>query len=107
MPRILPETDEFRLTRRSDQDTPQTRPIDMTTMTTNNGAPMKAGQREWIGLAVLALGALLYVMDLTVLHLAVQHRQRRPPPEQCAAALDHRHLRILRGWLPDHDGHAR
>lgn len=43
----------------------------MTTMTTNNGAPMKAGQREWIGLAVLALGALLYVMDLTVLHLAV------------------------------------
>ncbi len=41
------------------------------TTTTNNGAPMKAGRREWIGLAVLALGALLYVMDLTVLHLAV------------------------------------
>jgi MFS transporter, DHA2 family, multidrug resistance protein len=31
----------------------------------------KAGQREWIGLAVLALAALVYVMDLTVLHLAV------------------------------------
>src|SRR5512132_4366466 len=31
----------------------------------------RAGRREWIGLAVLALGALLYVMDLTVLHLAV------------------------------------
>jgi DHA2 family multidrug resistance protein-like MFS transporter len=31
----------------------------------------KAGTREWIGLAVLALGCLLYVMDLTVLHLAV------------------------------------
>ena len=43
----------------------------MTTTMTNNGAPMKAGRREWIGLAVLALGALLYVMDLTVLHLAV------------------------------------
>ncbi len=43
----------------------------MTTTTTNNGAPMRAGRREWIGLAVLALGALLYVMDLTVLHLAV------------------------------------
>jgi len=30
-----------------------------------------AGPREWIGLAVLALGCLLYVMDLTVLHLAI------------------------------------
>ena len=34
-------------------------------------APRKAGRREWIGLAVLALACLLYVMDLTVLHLAV------------------------------------
>jgi MFS transporter, DHA2 family, multidrug resistance protein len=33
--------------------------------------PPKAGRREWIGLAVLALACLLYVMDLTVLHLAV------------------------------------
>jgi DHA2 family multidrug resistance protein-like MFS transporter len=31
----------------------------------------KAGPREWIGLGVLALAALVYVMDLTVLHLAV------------------------------------
>jgi MFS transporter, DHA2 family, multidrug resistance protein len=31
----------------------------------------RAGRREWIGLAVLALACLLYVMDLTVLHLAV------------------------------------
>ena len=38
------------------------------TMTT---APQKATRREWIGLAVLALACLLYVMDLTVLHLAV------------------------------------
>ncbi len=30
-----------------------------------------AGRREWLGLAVLALACLLYVMDLTVLHLAV------------------------------------
>ncbi len=30
-----------------------------------------AGRREWIGLAVLALACLLYVMDLTVLHLAI------------------------------------
>jgi MFS transporter, DHA2 family, multidrug resistance protein len=33
--------------------------------------PPTAGRREWIGLAVLALACLLYVMDLTVLHLAV------------------------------------
>lgn len=31
----------------------------------------KAGPREWLGLAVLTLACLLYVMDLTVLHLAV------------------------------------
>ncbi|MGH3683039.1 MAG: MFS transporter, partial [Natronosporangium sp.] len=34
-------------------------------------APPKAGRREWVGLGVLALACLLYVMDLTVLHLAV------------------------------------
>ncbi|MFN3401897.1 MAG: hypothetical protein ACK4Z4_16275, partial [Ferrovibrio sp.] len=32
---------------------------------------VKAGRREWIGLAVLALPCLLYSMDLTVLNLAV------------------------------------
>src|SRR6266480_2490130 len=35
------------------------------------GATPKAGRREWIGLAVIALPCLLYSMDLTVLHLAV------------------------------------
>jgi DHA2 family multidrug resistance protein-like MFS transporter len=34
-------------------------------------APRRAGRREWLGLGVLALACLLYVMDLTVLHLAV------------------------------------
>jgi MFS transporter, DHA2 family, multidrug resistance protein len=34
-------------------------------------SPPRAGRREWIGLAVLALACLLYAMDLTVLHLAV------------------------------------
>jgi DHA2 family multidrug resistance protein-like MFS transporter len=38
--------------------------------TTVEAAP-RAGRREWIGLAVLALPCLLYSMDLTVLHLAV------------------------------------
>jgi DHA2 family multidrug resistance protein-like MFS transporter len=40
-------------------------------VTTVPETPPKAGRREWVGLAVLALAALLYVMDLTVLHLAV------------------------------------
>jgi DHA2 family multidrug resistance protein-like MFS transporter len=34
-------------------------------------APPRAGRREWIGLAVIAIACVLYVMDLTVLHLAV------------------------------------
>src|SRR3954463_11316353 len=41
----------------------------MTTPTTT--PPARAGRREWVGLAVLALACLLYVMDLTVLDLAV------------------------------------
>jgi DHA2 family multidrug resistance protein-like MFS transporter len=41
------------------------------TSTTTAVPPAKAGRREWIGLAVLTLACLLYVMDLTVLHLAV------------------------------------
>jgi MFS transporter, DHA2 family, multidrug resistance protein len=39
----------------------------------NTAVPTKAGMREWIGLAVLALACILYSMDLTVLHLAVPH----------------------------------
>lgn len=35
--------------------------------------PRRAGRREWIGLAVIALPCLLYSMDLTVLNLAVPH----------------------------------
>jgi DHA2 family multidrug resistance protein-like MFS transporter len=34
-------------------------------------APPKAGRREWLGLAVIALPCLLYAMDLTVLNLAL------------------------------------
>ena len=37
----------------------------------STSTPVRAGRREWIGLSVLALACLLYVMDLTVLHLAV------------------------------------
>ena len=42
----------------------------MPARSTDNSTP-RAGRREWIGLAVLTLACLLYVMDLTVLHLAV------------------------------------
>jgi MFS transporter, DHA2 family, multidrug resistance protein len=34
-------------------------------------APPKAGRREWIGLAVIALPCVVYAMDLTVLNLAL------------------------------------
>jgi DHA2 family multidrug resistance protein-like MFS transporter len=45
-------------------------PSDQNAETTTPDA-MRAGRREWTGLAVLALACLLYAMDLTVLHLAV------------------------------------
>ncbi len=41
------------------------------TATEVNGTRARAGRREWIGLAVLALPCLLYAMDVTVLTLAV------------------------------------
>jgi DHA2 family multidrug resistance protein-like MFS transporter len=45
-------------------------PIDQQAEVPAAAAP-RAGRREWVGLAVLALACLLYAMDLTVLHLAV------------------------------------
>src|ERR1044071_7415305 len=36
-----------------------------------SAATPKAGKREWLGVAIIALPCLLYSMDLTVLHLAV------------------------------------
>lgn len=41
------------------------------TETTRAEAPPRAGRREWVGLAMLALACLLYSMDLTVLNLAL------------------------------------
>ncbi|MGH2401701.1 MAG: MFS transporter [Candidatus Limnocylindria bacterium] len=40
-------------------------------MTGESAVPARATRREWIGLAVLTLAALVYAMDLTVLNLAV------------------------------------
>jgi MFS transporter, DHA2 family, multidrug resistance protein len=45
---------------------PDGRPKDMSADT-----DPRAGRKEWIGLAVLALACVVYAMDLTVLHLAV------------------------------------
>jgi MFS transporter, DHA2 family, multidrug resistance protein len=39
--------------------------------TVTTAEPFRAGRREWVGLAVIALPCLLYSMDLTVLYLAV------------------------------------
>ena len=49
----------------------------MTSTSTSDGAgvtapaPARAGRREWIGLAVIALPCAVYAMDLTVLNLAL------------------------------------
>jgi DHA2 family multidrug resistance protein-like MFS transporter len=43
----------------------------MNTEVVQAGQELKAGRREWIGLAVLALPALLVSMDTTVMYLAV------------------------------------
>jgi DHA2 family multidrug resistance protein-like MFS transporter len=43
----------------------------MSSMVPNPVDAPRAGRREWIGLAVIALPCVLYSMDLTVLHLAV------------------------------------
>src|ERR687892_132608 len=40
-------------------------------MTDGTSTTPRAGRREWLGLGVIALACVLYVMDLTVLHLAV------------------------------------
>jgi DHA2 family multidrug resistance protein-like MFS transporter len=40
-------------------------------MSMSADATPRAGRREWVGLAVLALACVVYAMDLTVLHLAV------------------------------------
>jgi MFS transporter, DHA2 family, multidrug resistance protein len=42
--------------------------------------PRKAGRREWIGLAALALPCVVYAMDLTVLNLALPTLSRELQP---------------------------
>jgi DHA2 family multidrug resistance protein-like MFS transporter len=58
-------------------------------MATTTDTP-RASRREWLGLGVLALAALVYVMDLTVLHLAVPaiSRDLRPSSTQLLWIID-------------------
>jgi hypothetical protein len=58
----------------------------------------RAGRREWIGLAVIALPCLLYSVDLTVLNLAVPHISA-DLTEQHAASVDRGHLRLRAGGV--------
>lgn len=53
-------------------------------------APRKAGSREWIGLAVIALPCLIYSMDLMVLNLAVPQlsEQLKPSASQLLWIVD-------------------
>jgi hypothetical protein len=63
-----------------------------------------AGRREWIGLSVLALACLLYVMDLTVLRLAVPSMLRTVgsgADREAAQAEGERNWQNQR--TPDHD----
>ena len=62
----------------------------MSDMLNASEAPRKAGRREWIRLAVIALPCLLYSMDLTVLNLAVPAitADLRPSPTQLLWIVD-------------------
>jgi DHA2 family multidrug resistance protein-like MFS transporter len=55
------------------------------TTITAEAPPKRAGRREWLGLSVLTLACLLYVMDLTVLHLAVPAISRDLRPTSTAS----------------------
>ena len=54
------------------------------------GIPARATRREWIGLAVLTLAALVYAMDLTVLNLAIPRisEELRPSSVQLLWIID-------------------
>ncbi len=58
--------------------------------TSENTVPGRATRREWIGLAVLTLAALVYAMDLTVLNLAIPRisAELRPTSAQLLWIID-------------------
>ena len=74
----------------------------------------RAGRREWLGLAVLALPCLVYAMDLTVLNLAVPKLSEdlQPSSAQLLWILDIygflvAGLLVTMGTLGDHIGRRR
>jgi DHA2 family multidrug resistance protein-like MFS transporter len=62
----------------------------MNEMRGEDAVPQRATSREWIGLAVLTLAALVYAMDLTVLNLAVPRisEELRPSSVQLLWMID-------------------
>ncbi len=62
----------------------------MQPMTSDTAIPPRATSREWIGLAVLTLAALVYAMDLTVLNLAIPiiSRELQPTSAQLLWMID-------------------
>ena len=59
-------------------------------MSGESAVPARATSREWIGLAVLTLAALVYAMDLTVLNLAIPRisEELRPSSVQLLWMID-------------------
>src|SRR5687768_5957527 len=62
----------------------------MEAMTNEQAVPAQATRKEWIGLAVLTLAALVYSMDLTVLNLAISRisEDLRPTSAQLLWIID-------------------
>src|ERR671914_2323721 len=62
----------------------------MSDITGGNAVPQRATRREWIGLGVLTLAALVYAMDLTVLNLAIPRisAELRPTSAQLLWIID-------------------
>src|SRR6188508_3101470 len=62
----------------------------MAEMTSEGVVPARATRREWIGLGVLTLAALVYAMDLTVLNLAIPRisEELRPSSSQLLWMID-------------------
>jgi DHA2 family multidrug resistance protein-like MFS transporter len=62
----------------------------MAQVTSETAVPPRATRREWIGLAVLTLAALVYAMDLTVLNLAIPRisAELRPTSAQLLWIID-------------------
>ena len=62
----------------------------MVELTDENPVPARATRREWVGLAVLTLAALVYAMDLTVLNLAIPRisAELRPTSAQLLWIID-------------------